>query len=43
MKRSVGMKVGVAIQARYAKLRLRDFAVIGLIELLLRKRRKQQT
>ena len=43
MRRPVGMTVRVAIEAGHASARLLRAAVLGLVELLLRKRRHQKT
>src|SRR5258708_14035458 len=43
MRRSVGMTIRVAIEAVHALARLRRAAILGLVELLLRKRRHQKT
>src|SRR5216684_1687096 len=42
MKRRIGMKIGVAVEARHAKALVRRLAVLGLIEFLLGERRQQQ-
>src|ERR1700681_3858567 len=43
MGRPVGVTVRVAIQAAHASARLLGAAILGLVELLLRKRRHQKT
>ena len=43
MRRSVGMAIRVAIEAGHASARLLRAAILGLVELLLRKRRHQKT
>src|ERR1700730_16320686 len=43
MRRLVGMTVRVAIEAGHAPARLLRAAILGLVELLLRKRRQQKT
>src|SRR5712671_734267 len=43
MRRPVGMTVRVTIQAAHAPARLLRAAILGLVELLLRKRRHQKT
>ena len=42
MRRSVGMAIRVAIEAGHASARLLRAAILGLVELLLRKRRHQK-
>src|SRR5260370_37288801 len=43
MRRPVGMAIRVAIEAGHAPARLLRAAILGLVELLLRKRRHQKT
>src|SRR5258708_12583165 len=43
MRRLVGMTIRVAIEAGHAPARLLRAAILGLVELLLRKRRHQKT
>ena len=43
MRRSIGVPVGVAVQAAHAAMRSLRAAIIGGVELLLRKRSHQQT
>lgn len=42
VKRRVGVKIGVTIKTSHTATRLGAFAIFGLIEFLLRKRRQQQ-
>jgi len=42
MKRRIGVKIGMAVEARHAEALVCRLAVLGLIEFLLRERHQQQ-